>query len=862
MQSSFSSATLDFGGGIAVGDPVAQGLSAEPGAAQEDGPRACFYADYERGLQSSGAVQRFKSDPSFANAEALALAMYDVIHEVAPADAKFAIMSSAGKDSSACVHYYVESVLARIDAGKRYVPATVIMGSTGHEFDQVAARQKTEMEAINRFCWPPGSGRRVDLNAEIVGPRPRDTVLVELIGNGMALPAKAKNDAVVQASISNWCVDRVKRVPLEAAAARASTLAPIVIQVLGTRFGESTTRDASIRRQSAGLPEGLTRMGSGENTRMIGFMPILQWEDTRLIRNFVVNVITSYRPLDGNLELDQIYRDASTEESTATECAVQRTADGGFGGGCAGLASATRMGCFLCLKATNKALKNLADKFPERYALTYRLQEEINRHQERVHARPNAVKAAGFTSDTMFPKGFTFRTRYKWLVIVLAAEMQSGSRQLTDDQLAWIDRRWRRHGVFTVTTSDARKDAAKWLAEGATGEPPVFFDALTDFAGEFTESLGEGMPLGAFATAIDPDQDDLNLAHLLGLGMTGSPAFPTTLAYIFTDRSKPDHLFTMVTDEPAVMGTRTNTGLLNGMVGATLKCIGVRPASHWEVTIADGRHLFYHLSRERATAQVRGLFDIANPANDLLTAPGNGPDMVEWSLDNFVHTKGAGKASAEVIWAFNRGLGSTLAQTLSLENGSACGIDFEPITDSYFRNQSIADLAGRLTFADLKDVFKLTNDMVWASDTLQDTTCAAYAALIADLEGSTKGDWSLLSQENEAGAALRSAVRRRLKSAIFGEGDPSKRVNGELATPELLTYQVYLEGLKLAGEMYGRGVLNTQLFTRVAFIVRSGYVCPGDAAEYTVDLLRLLKIESRQPAGDTVPEVTELVSSF
>ena len=800
-----------------------------------------FYVAYAHALSDSGAPQVFAVQPTYENSVALTKAMYDVIHEVAPSEAKLAIMSSAGKDSSACIHYYVESVIARIESGKRYVPAVVIMGSTGHEFASVAARQKTEMEALNRFCWPPGSGRRVDITAEIVGPRARDTVLVELIGNGLALPAKAKNDAVVQASISNWCVDRVKRVPLEAGAERASQLAPLVIQVLGTRFGESPNRDASIRVHSAGLPDGLTRMGDGENARMVGFMPIVHWEDTRFIRNFVVNDITSYRPIDGNLELDQIYRDASNGESTATECAVQRTADGGFGGGCSGLASATRLGCTLCTKASNKALGNLAEKFPKRYGMTYRLQQEINRHQELVHARPVAIKAAGFTGETMFPKGFTFRTRYQWLVMVFAAEIESGERQLTDDQLMWIERRWRRHGVLSVVPSDARADAEKWLAVGATGLPPCFFDEFVDFAGEFTESLGEGMPIGAFAAAIDPDQDDLNLAHLMGLGLTGSPVFPQVLAYLFTDRSRPDHIFTMVTDEPAVIGTRTNTGLLNGMVGATLRCIGVRPPTSWETKMADGRHLFYHLSRKDAQAHLSALAADVAPIDSTIT---------EWKIADFLpgRTK---KVSDDIMRDFRRSIAVTLAETFAVENGTGCGLDFEPLTDSYFRTSSIADLAGKVAFADLKRIFAFVSDFISVSETLSDTTTSTCRALLTKIERETNGDWSLLSQENDAGKAMRADIRLSLKKAVYGTAAPHKMDGEFLSTPALALYQSYVDNLLVATKEYRAGRLNTALLTRVAFIIRSGHICQEHAEEYTFDLLRWLRIsnESLQRAA-------------
>ena len=463
------------------------------------------------------------------------------------------------------------------------------------------------------------------------------------------------------------------------------------------------------------------------------------------------------------------------------------------------------------------------------YARTYQLQQDINRAQELVHARPHAVKAGGFTQDTMFPKGFLFRTRYKWLVMVLAAELESGSRQLDDEQLMWIERRWRRHGVFTVTVADARKDAAKWLADGGEGEPPVFFDDLAEFAGDFTESLGEGMPLGAFAAAIDPDQEDLNLAHLVGLGLVGAPVFPQILSYLFTDRSKPEHLFTMVTDEPAVMGTKTDTGLLNGMCGATLECIGVRPATSWEIKMADGRHLFYHLTRSRARAQLKHLAETASLDN-----------VPDWGMADF--EGGLKKVSPTTMRSFNRGLAATLAETFAQETRGGCGIDFEPMTDAFFRNETIQSLAGQLDFEGLKQVFKLAADLVWTSEHLSDTTVSTYRALLDDIETFTKGDWSLLSGENEAGKSLRASIRKRLKNAMFGVGKPSP-----MGSPQLKAYQFYLDCLKEAGALYVQGRLNTALLTRIAFILRTEAVCPAHAEEYTADLCRMLGICGRDP---------------
>jgi len=779
-----------------------------------------FAAGYARNLAASGAIKNFEENPSFDTAEKLTLAMYDAMHESAPIGAKVALMYSGGKDSSAALHYFVESLLIRVAAGKRYVSGLTITSSTQHEFAAMAVRQEKEIAAINKW------GAVYGFSAEIVQPAAKNTVMVELLGNGLALPPRANNDKVALATVSNWCVFRVKSDILEAAVERAATVSSFVIQILGGRNDESTSRNYTMNKYAAGLPRGLTRLKSRNvdevDQRFMGMQPIGHFTG-KMIRDFVHLRIPSYRPF-GNLELEQIYRDMSTATSEATECSIQRTADGSFGGGCSNLATGTRSGCQICLKSTNRALQNLSIKYPTRYALTYRLQERINSHQDKVHARPLAVKAGGFTQDTLFPKGFTFTERYKMLVMLLAAEIVGGERQLSDEQLSWIERRWRRHGIFSVSTKDARRDAQVWLDSGATGDPVPFFEFFGELAGEFTEALGEGMSLGAYAAFSDDAQDDLNLAHLLGLGITGTPIFPRVMSYVFADRAEPDRLLVAVTDEPAVMGTRTNTGLLNGISGATLTCVAVRHSTESELAMADGRHIFYQVKRSR-------FMDYAG-----VVGAGGGTELAgstHWGLADFLLPKDTLEITAEAV---RFGMAAAALESISLLNNPGCGLDFDPLARDFVGKRGIAELRGRLNAEELLAIFETVAFLVAKSEQLKTSTTIEHESLLADLGETVRGNWALIAGDNEEGKALRQVVRARLKSSIFS------------SEAMLELYSEYVDGLLSMTALYRQGILNTSLATRIAFIVRTSWYCSEDAEVLTLELSRILDVKQNVQA--------------
>lgn len=769
-----------------------------------------FSAQYADILGASGAREEFESDPSYSNARLLALSIYDAIHRSAPEGSRFALMSSAGKDSSAAVAYYFESVRICVAEGRRFIPGTVMFASTGHEFPEMERRVEKECAALNDY------GRQFGCDARIVRPNARNTIMVELIGNGFALPPKATNDAVTAAGVANWCVSRVKTSLLDAATAEAAKIAPLVIQVLGGRHDEGASRSARMTKYGKDLPYGLCRvsMTSGssfEESKFVGCYPIGHFTRHH-IGQFIYSMDeTPHRELS-NVELESIYSRASEDGAEAGECSVMRGDDGKVLGGCSNLATGTRMGCAVCLKATNKALRNLARETPRIYSKLWMLQQEINRHQELVHARPRAVRASGFTSDEIFPRGFTFRTRYRWLVMLLAAEIESGFTQLTSDQVQWIERKWRRHGVLTVSVEDARKDARKWLREG--GDVPCMFDGHDDFGDEFTLAAGEGIPLGAFEAHEDESQQDLNMVHLLGLNGFGGTMFPQLQTYVFEDLRSPNAFLCMVTDTPAVLGMKTSTGLINGLVGAALRCIAVRPPTDWEIKMGDGRHLFYHMTRGFASKALHKTIADFESATE--------PSITGWSLADF----STPTPDYSRIENFKRSQACNLEVILMQLDNGRCVEAFENYT---LMSMSISQISGRMTAPRARALFRLVGELTHVSDALRDHSEMVFNQMRRDILQMTKGDWTLLAGDNSEGKELRRVLLRRAKEDGF-----------DSVMEDYARYVVLLRRL----ERFRRaGLVNAPLVSRIAYATRTAIYDAKYAQQLVADLARLLKLD-------------------
>ena len=506
------------------------------------------------------------------------------------------INSSTGKDSTLLTAHYVAAMKKWRDQDRPLRPVLVQVSDTGGEFPEMALRMRAEVAALNRY----GMTENLPLRARLASPPPKHRLLVELIGNGKPLPRLAQAQSKNGYNAAAWCMDRLKARVLDKALkdARlwaqekaASAELPAFVQCLGVRNAESAKRSATIKRYAIADLPAVSRLGDDKDR--LGFCPVVHWEDITL-RNWLVDAQRNpelecpWRP-EGVEELVSIYQKGANESENPHECALVITKDGGVSNSCSDL-TGTRMGCVFCAVSRNKSLANTASKDP-RYLWLKKCHDLIYANHARNQERVKLRNDSGFTAETLFPKSFTFEERYRLLVHIFRAEMESGFELLPREDLDMISTLWTKHGVYTVTVDEAREDARRWKL---TGEIALSYQQFSEFADVLTRELGEGIPAGAFFAPTE-ELEGLNLAHLVGIsaGGFGSPLVPTLLSYVFLDRRNSNKLVIMVTDLPSIIGSRTNTGLLQGMIGAAWECVNVRLPTDWEKQLSDGRIFFY-----------------------------------------------------------------------------------------------------------------------------------------------------------------------------------------------------------------------------------------------------------------------------
>jgi hypothetical protein len=506
------------------------------------------------------------------------------------------INSSTGKDSTLLTSHYVAAMKKWRDQGRPLRPVLVQVSDTCGEFPEMALRMRAEVAALNRF----GMTENLPLRARLVSPPPKHRLLVELIGNGKPLPRLAQGQSKNGYNSAAWCMDRLKKRVLDKALKDARLWAkerissaelPAFVQCLGVRNAESAKRSATIKRYALADLPAVSRLGDDDDR--LGFCPVVHWED-KTLRNWLVDAQRNpelecpWRP-EGVEELVSIYQKGANESENPHECALVITKDGGVSNSCSDL-TGTRMGCVFCAVSRNKSLANTASKDP-RYIWLKKCHDLIYANHARNQERVKLRNDSGFTAETLFPKSFTFEERYRLLVHIFRAEMESGFELLPREDLDMISTLWTKHGVYTVTVDEAREDARRWKL---TGELAFSYQQFSEFADVLTRELGEGIPAGAFFAPTE-ELEGLNLAHLVGLsaGGFGSPLVPTLLSYVFLDRRNSNKMVIMVTDLPSIIGSRTNTGLLQGMIGAAWECVNVRLPTDWEKQLSDGRIFFY-----------------------------------------------------------------------------------------------------------------------------------------------------------------------------------------------------------------------------------------------------------------------------
>lgn len=557
---------------------------------------------YVEALTKSKAWSAFNDNPNRGVGAALELtsAIYQAADKALPPGAAFVINSSTGKDSTVMLLGYTWALAEWRTRGDVIRPCVVAIADTASEFPEMQMRMFAEVEAINRY----GAQLGIPLTAEIVRPPVKHRLLVEILGNGKPMPKLTKGKSSAGAA-SSWCMARVKAGSLRQIAKRAGERHAAFVQTIGVRIGESAARDARIADYAKDLPFGMTMIGFDPGKAdMLALMPIVHWE-TKWVSDALRAFAPGWRP-EGREEIRRIYYKGAADLESNTECAVSLSSEGTISNSCSDLGG-TRFGCWHCLLSVNKSLKNTA-RNDNRYAWLKKFHTYLYRQHGRNFRRVERRKKSGFTEKTLFPKTFTFEERYFMLMLLLRAETESGFTLLDSDEISMIETLWRKHGVHTVTVADAREDVKRWRE---TGKPVPFFQLCGALISQLSSVLGEGIPSGAwFNTELEFQAKDglkqgLDLVHLLFMtgSNIGTPLVPQLMSWVIKDRRDSDKFVVMVTDTPSLPGTKTNTGLINGMQMAAWQCVGVREPTEWERQMSDGRSFFYQTSvrEENAT---------------------------------------------------------------------------------------------------------------------------------------------------------------------------------------------------------------------------------------------------------------------
>lgn len=504
-------------------------------------------------------------------------AMMAILDDCLDQQVPIVIHSSTGKDSTAIAALWCEHLECRKSAGAFLRRTIVAIADTGSEMPEMAARMQEEAGRIDAY----GVSAGLPIESRLVRPDVKGRLLVEVLGNGKPLP-----NLFSGGSGQGWCMDRVKGQPLNSVIKSLSDEYRFFVQVLGTRTDESTRRAQKMGNYSAGLPEGLSRIGDAEagSSNRIAFIPIAHWSDLDITEMFKTRLAPwDFFSFD---ELRGIYakaHDLSSNRDEPTECRITMTQEGAVSTSCSDL-SGTRMGCWMCMLSKNKSLRNMA-KNDNRYAWLRKFHSFLYRQHDVAEARRSLIANIDMNKDTASVKTFTFAMRYFFAMMVLRAEMESGFTLLSPEECETIESLWRKHGVWTVTMADARRDAARWKE---TGKPRAWFAEIRP---EFEALPTLLLPMGAFWLPSNGLVQPNNASGLCGFStrIAGSGPFPFMASWEFLlDGAS----LGFIGDTPSVAGTKTNSGKVNNRV------ISDSVASQWELTdsfqdiLSAGRNLF------------------------------------------------------------------------------------------------------------------------------------------------------------------------------------------------------------------------------------------------------------------------------
>jgi 3'-phosphoadenosine 5'-phosphosulfate sulfotransferase (PAPS reductase)/FAD synthetase len=504
------------------------------------------------------------------------------------------VNSSTGKDSTLVTQLVVTTLARRKKDGKAILPVFVGIADTASEFAMMADRMTTEAAAINRFGRITGT----PIEAEIVKPDPGKRLLVEILGRGLGLP-HLKSGTNNGLSGASWCMDRVKKAPLEQVFKKAEKKFPFLIQCVGVREAESSRRAGKIQKHACDLPDGLTELGTASPNH-IGATPIRHWSDNQ-VRDWMNNHLPPWNP-GGSDELRKIYSLGANAGGESGECQLSIAKDGSITNVCSDLGG-TRFGCWHCLLSKNKSLANISRRDTS-YKPLRRFHTYLFGHHRRGDRRRELRESAGYSALHMFPKGFTLRERFFMSMLIARAEVESGHTLLAPEEIEAIETRWAVNGYPQLTFALARSAAEQWRK---TGKPLCGWETgirghngPAGFEPDMTATaFATPLPYAAWAHLPDPEgriihegraPDVLNLLSAAGCG---EELFPTLKAWVLVAPrlgTRTRHILTIITDNLSALAGRTQ-----GMVTGHWVIRGSRPVLPWERALSDGRTVFHTL---------------------------------------------------------------------------------------------------------------------------------------------------------------------------------------------------------------------------------------------------------------------------
>jgi 3'-phosphoadenosine 5'-phosphosulfate sulfotransferase (PAPS reductase)/FAD synthetase len=557
----------------------------------------------------------------------LSMAIYGAISVSLPKETVMVIGNSTGKDSTAVMALHAQWIKKQRRDGLNTPKTIVTIADTRAEFPLMAARMQTEKDDINKWA----KKHDFPLTCHIEEPAVKGRLLVELLGNGKPLPALGSSTGSL--GPSNWCMSRVKAQPIDAILKMIQGQGSQFLHGLGTRYAESAKRASTMERHNEGLPFSLghMKMTKGAEKKNISnamcFQPIAHWPDWMPFR-FLENTIIPWNPTSVE-QLKEAY-DIAAGGGNISECGLRKTEDGSLTSVCQGLdGSGARMGCWMCFKVKNKSLINMA-KADDRFVPLKKFHDHIMQIHKNDKARRERLSAAGFNSDTLCPKTFLFRERYYMLMLLFKAVEESGFDDLiNNEELEQIQRFWRKHGIFSITTEMAKKDAAKWMQ---TGKMEISWEKKSEWINDLGGRLCEGLNLTAYWHILNPEYRALEWQRLLCMQDIPTNLIPRLQTYVFRDWDSDQYTF-MVADCYGPVVTRSNKWIIDDLIQPNWELIKIREPSIFEKSITNGKSIFYTVDARKTCYEAEELRLKAEKGETLTQAEADKIDIALSILD-------------------------------------------------------------------------------------------------------------------------------------------------------------------------------------------------------------------------------------